>query len=115
MTTATVDAEFLTIKLSAAEHLLSFHGDVRVPRAAITDVELLADGYTAVHGIRAPGFQIPGRRLVATMRSHTGSEFVAVRGAEPAVRVTLRDQPWVAVIVSSPRAADLAAQLTTHA
>jgi hypothetical protein len=110
MTTATVGTEFLTIRLSPGERLLALHGDVRVPRAAITGVELLADGFTAVHGLRAPGLQIPRRRLLATMRSRAGREFVAIRRGEPAVRITLRGQPWTAVLVSSPHAARLAAE-----
>ncbi|MEV0128421.1 hypothetical protein AB0H83_08135 [Dactylosporangium sp. NPDC050688] len=111
MATATVDNEFLAIELTTAEHVLALHGDVRVPRAAITEVELLPDGYAAARGLRAPGLQIPKRRLLATMWTRKGREFVAVRGGEPAVRVTLRDQRWVAVLVSTPQAADLAARL----
>src|SRR5262249_37836230 len=78
MTTATVYNGFLTIELSPTERLLALHGAIRVPRDAITAVELLADGFAAAHGLRAPGTQIPGRRLIGTMWSRTGREFVDV-------------------------------------
>jgi hypothetical protein len=114
MTTTTVTDEFLTIELTAVERVLALHGDLRLPRDAITGVELLPDGYRAVHGLRAPGAYVPRRVRLGTMRSRSGREFVAVRHGEPAVRVTVRDQPWTSVLVSSPRAADLAARLEAH-
>ncbi|MEV6926033.1 hypothetical protein AB0M46_16270 [Dactylosporangium sp. NPDC051485] len=111
MTTATVTQDQLTIELTPTEHVLALHRDLHIPRAAITAVELLDDGYAAAHGLRAPGFDFPGRRLIGTMWTRGGHEFVAVRAGEPAVRVTLRDQPWTAVLVSDPHAAELAAAL----
>ncbi|WP_238007500.1 hypothetical protein KZZ52_18820 [Dactylosporangium sp. AC04546] len=114
MSTTTVNSEFLTVELTTAEHALALHGDLRIPLADVTGVELLPDGYRAAHGLRAPGMRIPGRRLIGTMWSRTGREFADVRSGEPAVRVTLRNQPWASVLVSTPQAAELAADLTTR-
>lgn len=111
MSTLTLTPDALLIELSAAEKVSALHGDLSIPLTAITDVDVLADGLAAAHGLRAPGLGLPGVRKLGTWRSTDGSEFVDVRRDEPALRSRLRDQQHASVLVSTPEAESLAVRL----
>ena len=83
MSTLQVTPDRVVLRLTATEKLAAVHGDLAVPRAAITTVELVEDGIGAARGLRAPGLGIPGRRKLGTWRSRTGRQFVDVRRAQP--------------------------------
>jgi hypothetical protein len=114
MSTVEVHEDELRLRLTRFERLLALHGDVRVPWAAVTGVEVVPDAYTAVVGLRAPGLALPGRRLLGTWRTSRGPEFVDVTGHLPGVRIALRDQPFVSLLVGSADAGALAALVTRH-
>jgi hypothetical protein len=50
-----VDADVVTVSLSAVEKAEALHGDVSVPRAAVVSARAVPDGMAEVHGLRMPG------------------------------------------------------------
>jgi hypothetical protein len=114
MSTVEVHENELRLRLTRLERLLALHGDVTVPWPAVTGVEVVPDAYIAVLGLRAPGLALPGRRLLGTWRTPRGPEFVDVTGHVPGVRLALRHQPFVSLLVSSADADALAAMVAQH-
>ena len=114
MSTVEVHDDELRLRLTRFERLLALHADVAVPWPAVTGVEVVPDAYTAVVGVRAPGLGLPGLRLLGTWRTPRGPEFVDVTGHAPGVRIALRDQPFVSLLVSSADADALAALVSRH-
>ena len=114
MSTIEVHDDELRLRLTRFERLLALHADVAVPWAAVTGVEVVPDAYTAVVGVRAPGLGLPGLRLLGTWRTPRGPEFVDVTGHAPGVRIGLRNQPFVSLLVSSTDADALAALVSEH-
>jgi hypothetical protein len=110
MSTVTLHSDRLEIELTPAEKVAGLHGDVHIPLSAITGVEVVPDGLSAVHGMRAPGLAVPGVR-VGTWRTRAGSEFVIVRRGEAAVRISMRDQKLSSVLVAVDDAEGLASRL----
>jgi hypothetical protein len=52
--------ETLVIELSALERSEAMHGDLEIPTAAISSVEVLDDAIHQIHGLRPSGLKITG-------------------------------------------------------
>lgn len=102
-----VDGDLL-VKLSNAERLEAVHGDVRVPVGSILGVRTVADAWSELRGLRAPGTGWPGKTLVGTCRGGFGKDFVVVHGKRPAVIVELDGTEYSRIMVTSPDAEALA-------
>jgi hypothetical protein len=111
MTTVRTDAGEIQIRLTAAEKIGALHGDVNIPRSAVTEAVMVDDGLAAVRGLRAPGLALPGRIKLGTWRGRGRRSFVAVRRGEPALRLALTGHKFDSVIVSTPDAEALAEEL----
>jgi hypothetical protein len=112
VSTLQVTPDRVVLRLTAAEKLAAVHGDLAVPRSAITAVELVEDGVGAARGLRAPGLGLPGRRKLGTWRTRTGRQFVDVRRAQPALRIELAPgQRYTRLLVGTDDAAGLARAL----
>lgn len=86
-----IDGEDLVLHLTGAEKLEGAHGDLRVPLASVTAVEVVDDAHRAadVLGVKA-GTRIAGVIEVATVRAAGKKLFVAVHRDTPrGVRVSL--------------------------
>jgi len=118
VSTVEIQDDAFRLRLTPFERLLSLHGDLVVPWAAVTGVEVIPDAYAAVVGLRAPGLALPGLRLLGTWRTSRGPEFVDVPSRRehqvPGVRLALRDQPFVSVLVGASDADALAALVERH-
>jgi hypothetical protein len=114
MSTIHLTTDTVEIRLSPAERLSSLHGDLRLPRPAILAAEVVADGLAAVHGVRAPGVAIPGRVKMGTWRDRHGACFVSVRRDTPSLRLTFEQQRYNTVLISTPNATTLAAELSPN-
>jgi pimeloyl-ACP methyl ester carboxylesterase len=104
----------LQIQLTRGEQVAGLRSGVTVPMAQVRAVRVVPDGLLAARGLRAPGLGVPGVRKIGTWRSRSGRMFVSVRRDEPAVLIRLhRGSAWHALLIGSPRAAELAARVTT--
>ena len=101
----------LTVELTPPEKAAGLHGDVHVPLASITSVEIVPDALAAAHGLRAPGLSLPGVRKVGTWQTRQGAEFVAARRGQAGVRLTLAGQRFVSVLLGDDGAGELAERI----
>lgn len=112
MAQITYDDKNLVVELTTFEKIAGLHGDITVPRSAVQSVTVEAEPVRAVRGIRAPGLAIPGRTLIGTWRRRGGSSFVVARRGQPGLRIELDGTKPKELVVSTPRANELAAALT---
>jgi hypothetical protein len=101
----------LRVELTRTEKIAGLHGDLRIPLAAITGIEVVPDALGATRGLRAPGLQLPGRRKIGTWRSRDGAEFVDSRRGQAGVRLTLTGQRLTSVLLGDDDAEGLAARI----
>jgi hypothetical protein len=80
-----VESDGLFVRLSFWEQLGALRGDLRVPRAAVTNARVVPDPWTELRGIRAPGTGIPGVIALGTRRGRFGRDFAAVYGHRPGI------------------------------
>jgi uncharacterized protein len=111
MSTVSLIPGELLVELSPTEKVAGLRGDVRIPLAAIADVEVVPDALAAARGLRAPGLALPGRRKVGTWRTRAGAEFVVARRGEAGVRLTLTGHDLAAVLLGDEDAHGLAARI----
>jgi hypothetical protein len=101
-----VDGDALELRLSGWERAAAFHGDVSVPLSAVHEISVEPQPWAALRGIRAPGTGFPGV-IAYGVRRMTGerSDFAAILGRRPAVRVEL-DPPakFARLLVTVPDA-----------
>ncbi|GAA1970515.1 hypothetical protein GCM10009817_08030 [Terrabacter lapilli] len=103
----------LTVELTPAEKVAGLHGDVTIPLAAVTAVDVVPDALAATHGLRAPGLSLPGVRKVGTWRTGNGSEFVVATRGQGGVRLTLTGHEFASVLLGDDDAEALATRIRT--
>ncbi|WP_422741723.1 hypothetical protein ACN27B_25480 [Micromonospora sp. WMMD754] len=108
MATVHLTADRIHVRLTAAEKVWALRGDLSFPRSAVRTATVVPDGLHATRGLRAPGLGVPGLRKVGTWRGAAGRQFVSVRTGQPAVRITLTDQRYDALLIGADDAAALA-------
>ena len=111
MATLLVDDGDLVLRLSRWEKLGGLHGDIRVPRGAVEDVQVSRKPFGDLRGIRAPGTGLPRRIALGTWRYRGGKDFAALYRGKPGVIVRLRDAPFQRLLVSADDADAVAAAL----
>ncbi|GAA1820441.1 hypothetical protein HC028_12100 [Planosporangium flavigriseum] len=114
MTEIVLTEDFLQLKLTTTEKVVTTHGDISVPRSAITAVEIVDDALGAAHGLRI-GLGLPGVRKLGTWVSRSGREFVDVRKGQPAIRVQLTGQSLSSLLLGTDDPQALAAALAPKA
>lgn len=114
MTTVRIQDGALSVRFSRLEKIAGLVRDQHIPLAAVSEVEVVADGLDATHGLRAPGLALPGRRKVGTWRSRGGKSLIAVRGRGAAVRLTLEGQRYASMLLSVDDPEGFAASLSSR-
>lgn len=112
MATISLEHDTLTIHLGPLERLFAVRSDLTLPLHQIAAAESVPDGLAAVRGLRAPGLGVPGRVKYGTWRRRDGGTVALVRGRGPALRIRSTAGRTRDVLVSTPRADELAAQIT---
>jgi hypothetical protein len=103
----------LRLQFSRTEKLLgALRRDLDLPVSSVASVDVLEDRWSrAVHGLRV-GLGLPGVRLLGTWRKRGLRQLVDLRRGQPSLRITLcEDSPYDEVLVSSPEADAVLAQL----
>ena len=109
-----VDGSDLVVQMSDLEKFEAIHSDVRVPLAAVHTVRAVDDAWPWLRGIRAPGTGIPGVIAVGTRRGSFGKDFAVVHGQAPAVIVELAGADYGRLVVTTPDADGVAAEISRH-
>jgi hypothetical protein len=99
------------VRLRPWERVAGLLGDLDLPITAVTAAEVVPDGTSAVRGVRAPGLAWPGGPRIGTWRGRGATRWVAVRPGRPALRLHLHGQRYDEVVVTTPDAERLAADL----
>jgi hypothetical protein len=102
-----IKGDSLHLSLSGWEQLGSLHADIRVPLRHIDSVESSENPRRLLKGIRAPGTGFPGIIMLGTMRWKGKKDFCVVYLRHSAVVVSLRDEPFARLIVTSDQAEQL--------
>jgi len=101
MATVTIDGPNLLVKLTMAEKMGSFHGNVQVPVSSVRAASVEATPWNAIRGTKAAGVGIPGGAALGVRYFSGGKDFTAVHGDQPAVRIDLDDKaPYSRLVVS---------------
>ncbi len=87
----------LVLRLSTIEAVESLHGDLRVPMASVSAIDVVDDAqeWTRIRTGFKVGMRLPGVASVATVYKQGRKLFVAVHEATVrGLRVTFSDQSW---------------------
>jgi hypothetical protein len=110
MTVLTLTDDRLDVRFSPGEKVMGLIRDVSVPRSAVTGAAVVQSWRDEVRGFRV-GLGLPRVRLLGTWRWKGHRQLVDLRRGVPAVRVTLRDSRYDELLLSTPDADVLAAEL----
>jgi hypothetical protein len=105
-TTLTVAGDRLRIDAPTGLGRASLLGALDVPVAHVTAVDLSAEPMSEIRGWRE-GIGLPHLRM-GTWRHDNVKDYVSVRAGEPGLVITLHDEAFTRVIVSTSDAAALA-------
>lgn len=106
-----VTPDHVDVELTTFENVAALRRDIRIPRSAVTAARVDPDPLRSIRGRFKYGLRIPGRLFVCG--TEWGRHFWAIRRGVPAVTVSFDDgRKLREVTVSTPRAAELAAELS---
>jgi hypothetical protein len=106
-----ISDDTVTIELTLAEKAETLHGNLTVPRSAITDARVVPDGMAEVHGFKLAGSGIPGVIEAGTFRGAQGSTFAVCHGPNPAIVLQLTGQHYDLIVVTVDNPEDIIAAL----
>ncbi len=90
----------LIVHLSPLEKAEAAHGDLRFPTSSIANITVLDNAIQAVHGLRAPGAEIPGFLAVGTFRGLTSKIFAAIHHSAPrGVKIDLEGEKYDTLVI----------------
>ncbi len=96
-----ITGDRLAVRLTGLEKLGGMHSDIEVPLRLVRDVAVVADPWTALRGIRAPGTGIPGVIALGTRLGSGTTDFAAVYHHTPAVVVQTSGGAFDRLVISS--------------
>jgi len=106
----------LEVHLTPAEKSLALRAaDVIVQRDDIRSAIITDDPWIWVRGIRRRGTEVPLVIAVGAWKTHSGSDFVLVKGKRQAVVLELSDGEFDRLVLSTSRAAELIDRLKVGA
>jgi len=102
MAHVSIDADLLHVQLEKAEQLGALHGGLDIPLEHVASARTVADLWSELKGLRAPGTGIPGVIMLGTTRYDGKKDFCAVYKHRPGIVIELRDEAFARVLVSLP-------------
>ncbi len=110
MSEVRLDGETLSVRFTRGEKMLGVMGDLEVPRSSVISATFV-QSWSEVRGLRV-GLGLPRRRLLGTWHRRGHRQLVDLRRGEPAVRLGLRGSAYDEVLVRTPDAERLVAELS---
>lgn len=111
MASIDINSDTLSVRFTRAEKTAGLLRDIEVPLTRVLAVSVEDDGLRAARGIRAPGLAVPWLRKIGTWRRPGHRTAVSVHAGEPAVRITLGEDKYSALLIGTPAAAQIATRL----
>jgi hypothetical protein len=106
-----ISDESVTLQLSLAEKAEALHGDLTLPRSAITAVRVVSSCMDEVHGFKLVGSGIPGVMMVGSFKGADGSTFALCHGNGPGIVLALTGQHYERIVLSIDNPEQVAAEL----
>ncbi len=111
-----VAGDELILHLSGLERLGGFvRGDAHIPLTAVRGARAVEDPWKELRGLRSPGIGWSRRIALGTWRFSGGRDFVAVYRKGPGVVVDLVGVDFARLIISTPDAEAVAAEVDRNA
>jgi hypothetical protein len=98
--TLAVKDDEVVVKLTMLEKVQAVHGDLAIPRSAVTAYWAVQDGLAEVPGYKLAGASLPRAFKIGTWRDDGKSTFAVCHGAHPAIVLELSGQRYDRVIVT---------------
>jgi hypothetical protein len=106
-----IDDDTVTVELTVMEKAEAVHGNLRIPRSAITGYWSVPDGLAEVPGFKLAGAGLPGSLKVGTWTGEGKRTFAVCHGASPAVVLELTGERYDRVVVTVENPEDVIAGL----
>jgi hypothetical protein len=106
-----VEGNDVVVRLNAAEALVTWRRQVRVPVACLRMVQVEQCPLSGLSLLRLPGFCVPGVVILGSGRRGGRREFAAVRAGCAAVVMDAEGASWDRVVISHTGAVAIAAEL----
>jgi hypothetical protein len=111
MADLTLDGSDVVVRLSAAEAVLAWRREVRVPIAQLKMVRVEESPLSGLSRWRLPGVYWPGSLAVGRARCAKGNEFAVAYAGHPAVVLEAEGGTWQRLVVSHKQATAIAAEV----
>jgi hypothetical protein len=107
-----LSTDSVTLRLTMGEKAEALHGDLTVPRSAITGVRVVSSCLDEVSGFKLIGSGIPGSLKVGTWRGgDSGSTFAVCHGNGPGIVLDLTGEHYDRIVLSIDNPEQVASQL----
>jgi hypothetical protein len=106
-----ISDQSVALHLSPAEKAEALHGDLTLPRSAITGVRVVSSCMDDVRGFKLVGAGIPGVMMVGTFKGADGSTFALCHGNGPGIVLYLTGEHYDRVVLSIDNPEQVAAEL----
>jgi hypothetical protein len=106
-----IDDDNVTVELTMMEKAESVHGNLRIPRSAITGYWAVPNGLDEVPGFKLAGAGLPGDLKVGTWIGNGKRTFAVCHGPNPAVVLELTGERYDRVVVTVDDPQDVIAGL----
>lgn len=111
MAVLSVEESDVVVRFTPAETAFTWRRELRVPIERIRMVGTEPEPMTGLGLVRIPGVVLPGHFCYGASWWKGKREFVAVHAHQSAVVLDCQDNFWERVVVSTPKASELAAEL----
>jgi hypothetical protein len=106
-----ISDDSVTFQLSPGEKAEALHGDLTLPRSAITGVRAVSSSMDEVHGFKLVGSGIPGVMMVGSFKGGDGSTFALCHGNGPGLVLDLTGQHYDRIVLTIDNPEQVAAEL----
>lgn len=111
MANLVINNDSVRLELSLAEKAEALHGDLTLPRTAITGVRVISSSTDEVHGFKLVGSGIPGVMMVGSFKGGDGSTFALCHGNGPGIVLDLTGQHYDRIVLTIDNPEQVAAEL----